>query len=53
MYLSRSNEKRPFYSTARLNFRRTSQHAEELALEAAQLSTVSGDLKELVGQFKI
>lgn len=32
---------------------RTSQHAEELALEAAQLSTVSGDLKELVGQFKI
>ena len=32
---------------------RTSQHAEELAVEATQLSTVSGDLKELVGQFKI
>ncbi|MDY6976168.1 MAG: methyl-accepting chemotaxis protein [Pseudomonadota bacterium] len=32
---------------------KTSQHAEELAVEATQLSTVSGDLKELVGQFKI
>ena len=32
---------------------KTSQHAEELAVEATQLSAVSGDLKELVGQFKI
>ena len=32
---------------------KTSQHAEELAVEAMQLSAVSGDLKELVGQFKI
>ena len=31
---------------------KTSQHAEELAVEAA-VSAVSGDLKELVGQFKI
>ena len=32
---------------------RTSQHAEELAVEATQLSAVSTDLKELVGQFRI
>lgn len=32
---------------------RTSQHAEELAAEASQLSGVSNDLDELVGQFKI
>lgn len=31
----------------------TSQHAEELAVEATQLSSVSNDLKGLVGQFKI
>ena len=31
---------------------RTSQHAEELAVEATQLSAVSSDLKELVGQFR-
>ncbi|MEC9319213.1 MAG: chemotaxis protein, partial [Pseudomonadota bacterium] len=32
---------------------RTSKHAEELATEATQLSKVSTDLKELVGQFKV
>jgi methyl-accepting chemotaxis protein len=32
---------------------RTSQHAEELAVEATQLSNVSGELKDIVGQFKI
>jgi methyl-accepting chemotaxis protein len=32
---------------------KTSQHAEELAVEATQLSGVSTELKELVGQFKI
>ncbi|NQY19599.1 MAG: methyl-accepting chemotaxis protein [Alteromonas sp.] len=32
---------------------RTSEHAQELAVEATQLSAVSSDLKELVGQFKI
>lgn len=32
---------------------RTSQHAEELAVEATQLSGVSNDLNDLVGQFKI
>lgn len=32
---------------------RTSQHAEDLAVEATQLSGVSTELKELVGQFKI
>lgn len=31
----------------------TSQHAEELAVEATQLSSVSNDLRGLVGQFKI
>jgi methyl-accepting chemotaxis protein len=32
---------------------RTSQHAEELAVEATQLSNVSGELKDIVSQFKI
>ena len=32
---------------------RTSQHAEELAVEATQLSGVSTELNDLVGQFKI
>lgn len=32
---------------------RTSVHAQELAVEATQLSGVSSDLKDLVGQFKI
>lgn len=32
---------------------RTSQHAEELAVEATQLSGVSSHLNQLVGQFKI
>jgi len=32
---------------------KTSQHAEDLAVEATQLSGVSTELKELVGQFKI
>jgi methyl-accepting chemotaxis protein len=32
---------------------RTSQHAEELAVEATQLSSVSSELKEIVSQFKI
>lgn len=32
---------------------RTSQHAEELAVEATQLSGVSTELNDLVAQFKI